>query len=66
MTAMAASPSAYVNGDNSFSDPMTARHNFQSQYDLDNPVEAVACYARYVISLSSHNSSRPARCLAVS
>ncbi|MCJ1303361.1 hypothetical protein MMC08_006170 [Hypocenomyce scalaris] len=38
------SPSVYVNG--TFSEPMTAQHNFQNQYDLDNPVEAMTTYAR--------------------
>ncbi|MCJ1483663.1 hypothetical protein MMC06_003831 [Schaereria dolodes] len=30
----------------SFSEPMTALHNFQNRYDLDNPVEAMSSYAR--------------------
>ena len=43
---MSTSPSVYVNG--TFSEPMTAQHNFQNKYDLDNPVEAMETYARYV------------------
>ncbi|SLM37842.1 hypothetical protein LPUS_07828 [Lasallia pustulata] len=41
---MSTSPTVYVNGD--FSEPMTAQHNFQSKYDLDNPLEAMTTYAR--------------------
>ena len=43
---MSTSPNVYVNG--TFFEPMTAQHNFQNKYDLDNPVEAMETYARYV------------------
>lgn len=37
----------YVSGE--FSEPMSARHNFTNQFDLDNPQMAMSSYARYVI-----------------
>ncbi|MCJ1257645.1 hypothetical protein MMC24_005471 [Lignoscripta atroalba] len=30
----------------SFAEPMTALQNFQNDYDLDNPAEAMSSYAR--------------------
>lgn len=38
----------YLNGDGEFPDADTAQHNFQNKYDLDNPLEAMNSYARYV------------------
>ncbi|KAF2657123.1 hypothetical protein K491DRAFT_595659 [Lophiostoma macrostomum CBS 122681] len=34
----------YVSGE--FSEPMSARHNFTNQFDLDNPQMAMSSYAR--------------------
>ncbi|KAF2754020.1 hypothetical protein EJ05DRAFT_480027 [Pseudovirgaria hyperparasitica] len=36
--------SVYVNG--SFSEPMTAQHNFNNQYDLSDPHTAMSRYSR--------------------
>jgi hypothetical protein len=35
----------YVNGD--FSEPMSG-HNFEDQYDMDDPKKAMCDYSRYV------------------
>ncbi|KAI9822610.1 MAG: hypothetical protein M1827_000329 [Pycnora praestabilis] len=41
-----ASQSNGVYVQNEFSDPLTAQSNFHTQYDLENPHEAMSSYAR--------------------
>ncbi|KAI9707762.1 MAG: hypothetical protein M1836_000724 [Candelina mexicana] len=54
----------YPNGEGEFSDPATAQHNFQNQYDLDNPMEAMNSYARIMhqhTKRQMENATRPVR-----
>lgn len=41
----------YVNGD--FSEPMTSSHDFDREYNLDDPKRAMCDYSRFVIHYAS-------------
>ncbi|ORX92985.1 hypothetical protein BCR34DRAFT_550906 [Clohesyomyces aquaticus] len=41
---MSSTNGVYVSGD--FSEPMSAQHNFNNQYEMENPHRAMSSYAR--------------------
>ena len=41
---------AYVSQHSDFSEPMSARDSFASQFDLEDPTQAMSAYARYYFS----------------
>lgn len=49
---MASSTTVYMNG--AYDEPVAAHQNFQNEYNLDDPLQAMNSYARYVFLPTSY------------
>lgn len=49
---MASSTTAYMNG--AYDEPVAAHQDYQSEYNLDDPLQAMNSYARYVFLPTSY------------
>jgi len=45
---MSAASEVYITG--TFSEPMSAQHNFQNTYNMADPIDAMSRYAQYVVN----------------